>query len=213
MPQTLSNKSVVPVNSDAYNLAADLASLGSSLNVVIRVASQTERDALTKVAGLCVIRTDLPGAPLERCDGNAWYNTQHTEWTFSAPGVPHQQPWGCGTLTNDATQTTDTGFVTTATADRLTIRDPGTYAVSIVSAFGTATSGRSFFQIAIPGATSTNPNIRSSISTSEDTGSLTMPNLRLAANSSLIFTTYVTLGASNATTSWTGRVRITRIGY
>lgn len=87
MPQTRANKVTVPTNSDAWNLTGDLATMADSSNLVIPVASQTERDALTKAAGLTVSRTDLPGAPLQTCDGTGWSilnglpiltNTPHT---------------------------------------------------------------------------------------------------------------------------------------
>jgi hypothetical protein len=67
------------------------------------VFSQTERDALTKYNGLQVLRTDLPGTPIETCDGTNWYlqgagaslelartasaNTANTLW---GPGVPSE---------------------------------------------------------------------------------------------------------------------------
>lgn len=71
MSQTRPNKAVVPINSDAYNLTADLATMGDSLNVVIKVASQAERDALTLANGLVVSRGDKAGR-IEVCDGTNW---------------------------------------------------------------------------------------------------------------------------------------------
>lgn len=58
MPQTLPNGITTPINADAYNLAPDLATLGNSANVIIPVANNTARDALTPVAGMCVLRFD-----------------------------------------------------------------------------------------------------------------------------------------------------------
>jgi hypothetical protein len=72
MPQTRPNKAIVPINADAYNLTADLATMADSLNVSIKVASQAERDALTVTAGSKVTRLDLPGAPDQTWDGSAW---------------------------------------------------------------------------------------------------------------------------------------------
>lgn len=77
MSQVRANKIQVPTNSDAWtNLTTDLATMADSANVVIRVASQAERDALTKVAGLTVVRTDLPGDPIQTCDGTNWSTQQ-----------------------------------------------------------------------------------------------------------------------------------------
>ena len=209
MPQTRQNKGVAPVNSDAYNLTPDLATLVDSLNVVITVASQAERDALTKKAGLCVIRTDLFGLPIERCDGTNWWNTQHSEWTFSASGVPSGTVWGTNTLTLDTANSTDTTFVTCPSADLLTIRDAGAYAIHLIGSWNATTTGRGFSQIT---DTSTNTvHARSSISVNELVGSVNIPNFRCAANTSIKLTTYITLASGTAT--WQGRVRVTRVGY
>jgi hypothetical protein len=77
MSQTLSNGIVVPTNPDAFSsLTTDLTTMGNSANVVIPVASQAARDALTKKAGLTVSRTDLPGCPIQVCDGTNWTTHQ-----------------------------------------------------------------------------------------------------------------------------------------
>ncbi len=72
MPQTRPNKATTPINADVYNLTADLATMADSLNVIIRVASQAERDALVVTAGASVVRTDLAGAPMQTWDGTQW---------------------------------------------------------------------------------------------------------------------------------------------
>lgn len=70
MPQTLANGITVLINSDAYNLAADLATMGNSTNVIAVVANQTARDALPLKTGLTVYRQDLDW--WERYNGSAW---------------------------------------------------------------------------------------------------------------------------------------------
>lgn len=81
MPQTLTNGIKTPVNSDAYNLTADLATMGDSAKVVIGVTSTAHRDGLPKYQGLTVSRLDIPGAPLQTWDGTRWpYND--TPWTY-----------------------------------------------------------------------------------------------------------------------------------
>ena len=72
MPQTRPNKATTPINADAYNLTADLATMADSLNVIVRVASQSERDAYPATAGTSVVRTDLAGAPMQTFDGTGW---------------------------------------------------------------------------------------------------------------------------------------------
>jgi hypothetical protein len=76
MPTTRWNKGVAPVNSDAYNLTADMQKLLDTSNMVVPVSSAAERDALTppqgKYAGMCVVRTDVAGLPIERWSGTEW---------------------------------------------------------------------------------------------------------------------------------------------
>lgn len=80
MALTLFNKSVVPTNADAWNLVGDLKTFGESLNVVIPVNSQAERDALPAEAGMAVTRLDRRYCPIEIYDGSAW-QTGSTGWT------------------------------------------------------------------------------------------------------------------------------------
>jgi hypothetical protein len=76
MSQTRWNKAKTIVNSDAYNLATDLATEADTLNVVVPVASDSEESGLTppqgKYAGMLDVRTDLAGLPLKVYDGSAW---------------------------------------------------------------------------------------------------------------------------------------------
>jgi hypothetical protein len=75
MTQTLKNKVVVPTNSDEYDLTADLATAFLGANVVIPIASSAERTTLQTagvMTGQCIIRTDLPGQPIETWNGTKW---------------------------------------------------------------------------------------------------------------------------------------------
>lgn len=78
------NKTKTPAGPDGWNLTPDLGTALDAANVVVPVATQSERDALAppggKYAGMVVSRTDLPGAPLERWDGAAWTVTD-VPWT------------------------------------------------------------------------------------------------------------------------------------
>ena len=70
--QTLGNGITVPTNSDPYALTDDLAKLGKTANVIIPVANQTARDALTdKFAGMTVRRMDK-GGRTEYWTGSQW---------------------------------------------------------------------------------------------------------------------------------------------
>ena len=70
MSQTRDNGIKVPVNSDAYNPTADLATMADSANVVTVVANSTARNALTKFEGRQVWRIDT--AQIESVVGGAW---------------------------------------------------------------------------------------------------------------------------------------------
>jgi hypothetical protein len=71
--QTLPNGIEVPTNSDTYKLTEHLANMGNTSNVITKVATQADRDALPDPqAGDVVVRLDLPGCPLERYDGTTW---------------------------------------------------------------------------------------------------------------------------------------------
>jgi hypothetical protein len=129
MPQTRPNKTTVPINSDGYNLTADLATMADSLNLPIKVVSQTERDALTKSNGGLVVRTDLAGAPLNRCDGTNWYGpgsitpatlTLSSGYVakgsgFATPGVYREggRVWLVGAATTNVTLTATAGIIYT----------------------------------------------------------------------------------------------------
>lgn len=72
MPQTQYNGVQTIANSDAYNLANDLAKLGQTINAIVPVTSDAQRNALAPpqgvFAGMTVARTDKPGVPLEILD-------------------------------------------------------------------------------------------------------------------------------------------------
>lgn len=143
MPQTRPNKGVAPVNSDAWNLTPDLATLIDSLNVVIRVSSQAERDALTKVDGLLVCRADLPGAPIQRCDGTYWTGGLACVLTANT-----SQSWADGTSAaiQFTSVITDTGGMSNIGTNptRITIQAPGRYSIAGGGGFSTGTAtGRS----------------------------------------------------------------------
>jgi len=70
MPQTRENGIQAPINSDAYNLTADLAKMADTSNVVTVVSGQTARNALTKFEGRLVWRTDK--SQIEAVVGGAW---------------------------------------------------------------------------------------------------------------------------------------------
>jgi hypothetical protein len=66
----------VPAGTDNWNLVPDVKKLVELGFYVIPVGSQASRDGLTppggKYAGMAVIRTDLPGQPIETWNGSKW---------------------------------------------------------------------------------------------------------------------------------------------
>lgn len=70
------NKSKSPASSDGWNLTPDIGNAMDSVNAVIPVASQAERDDLAppsgKYPGMTVVRLDVIGEPLEVYNGTGW---------------------------------------------------------------------------------------------------------------------------------------------
>jgi hypothetical protein len=146
MPQTQANKITTPVNSDAYNLAADLATMANTTNAVIRVNSQSERDGLTKVAGLTITRADLSGL-IEVCDGTAWNSPvkrRHAEFTASGDGTTGAgSAWQLAVVTEDSSAAGNNSFVSPSTGkSRIRFNEAGCYSITLKLA---ASSSPGFF--------------------------------------------------------------------
>lgn len=198
--QTLQNGIVVPTNSDPYQLTTDLAGMGAAANVIIPVATQAARDALTnKFVGMTVRRTDLGGA-LQWWSGSAWTGTRHAEFTTPANPVPTGVAWGLGVFTMDSSKTDDTGFVTIQATDQLKVRDAGIYSITVTVTFSAAISGVSWM------------GVESSFVVPMGGGLMvagaSIPNLKLAANA--IIAPSLSHG-SGSDRSFTSRVRVTRV--
>jgi len=172
------------------------------------IFSTGERALLTPYQGMEILLmgTNQPSCgTVERFNGSTWDHFGHSEWTFAAAGIPSSAVWGTNVLTNDSTKTTDTGMITTPGADRLTFRDAGEYSIDLSGTFGTLGTGRSFMQIG-DGGTTTH---KRAITTGDDTGGPTIPNFVVTAGQIIFLTSYITL--ASGTTTWAGRVRITRV--
>lgn len=177
---------------------------------VLPVMSAADRANIsTPYVGLEIQRLDLTqvsgSGVRERWNGSGWDHFGHIEFTFSAT-VPPGQVWGTNVLSVDASNSTDTTFVTCPSADLLTLRDAGTYAIDIVGTWGVGTTGRGFVQIGDNGSTTF---ARSSASVGENVVSTSLSNFKCAANTTLKFVTL--LNFASGTTAWVGRVRVTRI--
>ena len=161
MPQTRANKGVVPVNSDAYNLTTDLATLVDSLTPLVKVANQTERDNLPssiKQPGLVVARGDMPGVT-EVYDGTTWWKSggpMHAEFTGSnAP--PNNTLWGTGPLTFSSATSINGGFATSPANSKVAL-PIGVYNIFVRFVTDITTNGTSG-QIANDGVTTVYSNM------------------------------------------------------
>jgi hypothetical protein len=108
MPQTRPNGTIVPINSDEYNITADLSDMADSIRVITSVADLAERDALTPFVGMQVCRLDRDG----------WIQTYTGTTTASGweyKGAPRRVTAAVSSFSNAA-----------GTADRLLYTMPGT---------------------------------------------------------------------------------------
>lgn len=176
------------------------------------VYSSAERDLIPdKYDGLSVKRLDLQGRPIETWDaaGATWVRVgAHIEFSYNTAvgAIPNAVTWGPGTLTLDATPSTDTTLATSPSGDKVTIAKAGTYAVWFGGAFGNGLTGTSWFQI----KNGADTEIYASGPANDFWGHASIPNFRVTAdNTTLWFRLKQTSAGSNNSA---GRVRITRIG-
>lgn len=200
MSQIRGNKIQVPTNSDAWNPTGDMATMADTSNVIIPVSSQAERDALTKKAGLCVVRLDLPSLPVQRCDGTNWIGTQHAEFTSSNTAAPNTA-WGMGTFTLDAATTTDNAFVTINATDKLQVTAAGIYAVTVLVGFTATISGVSWLSADGNYVTPMASGLQNFVSP--------LPSWNLGAGA--IIKPLLAVGTSGNAT-FNSRVRVTKVG-
>lgn len=85
------NKGKAPAGGTGWQLTPDVRSGLESMNVVVPVANQSERDGLTpplgKYIGMAVTRNDLGGI-IEVWNGSQWLSVANR---FNVPGVPAGQ--------------------------------------------------------------------------------------------------------------------------
>lgn len=140
--------------------------------------------------------------------------TPHIEFTASKGSFANGVVTLVGNFSLDNTPTTDANLAVPGGDGIITIARPGLYAVSSLSRMNSTGSnpatGRTFLDFALSSDDSALVQ-RVSIATGEDTGSITMPNLRItAANTDCYFKIYRTVATTSIAVNT--RVRITRIG-
>lgn len=143
MPQQRSNKSQTPINSDAFNLTPDLATLSDTLGVIVSVADRAEGDTVATARGaagwpvsdarpLYVWRQDIDA--LEIKDTAGWRGAgavkRHMEFevmSFAVAGA--FTSWDCGPLIVQGAATINGGFVSQGTSGQLVFNESGWYSV------------------------------------------------------------------------------------
>lgn len=155
MPQNRSNKAQTPINSDAFNLTPDLATLADTLGVIVPVANRTEADAVATARAaegwavsdarpLYVWRTDID--TLEIKDTAGWRGVggvqRHMEFyenSFSVSGG--YVSWDAGALEVDASKTINGGFAAqSGTSGTIDFIETGWYSVHVYAS-PTASAG------------------------------------------------------------------------
>jgi hypothetical protein len=136
------------------------------------------------------------------------YASAHSEWTFNQtnPSFTSGLLFGSGALTNDSTRTTDTGLVSTA-GETLVVRDEAVYDVILTGTWSRPSTSRAFSQIQ---DSSSGTVYRESASVDENIGKVSMPGVWLTAGAVLTPKTFNIFGAGS--TTWSGRIRITKTG-
>ncbi len=127
----------------------------------------------------------------------------HAEFTTSVTGLPDGTSFSAHTVTADATNTTDSAFVSiVSSAARL---QPGIYALQWITTNSVAYTGVTVLAIAVAGTT----QAQHSVGTGTTTSSVELPNLLVtAANTDVTFVISKTCGG---TSNVTGRIRVTKI--
>lgn len=174
------------------------------------IASAGERALLSGYEGFEILRTDLkqasPAGVIERHNGTGWDHFGHSEWTFNQTnaGFTSGILFGTGALTNDATRTTDTGFVTTS-GETLVVRDAGIYSCTLTGSWSKPSTSRAFSEIH---DSSSGQTFRASAAVDENMCTVTFAGVRLGAGAVLTPKTF-TVFASGSNT-WAGRIRVNR---
>lgn len=123
MPSTRQNKMITITNDETYDLQTHMNRLADSTNVVIPVASQAERDALTPIAGMWVARNDRNG-DLEGYNGASWrsaletnsVNTADSNWGYVGQLIRAASTTGNYTVNlSERMNRVGTGFTITTT--------------------------------------------------------------------------------------------------
>ena len=210
------NKGKTPATTNGWLLVPDVRAAVESLNVVVPVADQAERDGITPplgtYVGMAVTRADLDGL-IEIWDGTEWLSPHkrlHAEYTgpafttTAATGTNFSNGTGGTPFVEVGSKTFNNDFVQPDVGGRLKILTTGVYSLSGIILPTTVPAS---FSINITDVTaSTRLGCIGGVGYGDKEQSTSAPNVYLAANTVIEFN----LVTSNAVTLGS-RVRVTKI--
>jgi len=206
------NKTKTMAGADGWNLTTDTGTALDTANLIVPVASVTERNALTppggKYSGMAVARQDV-GGMIEVLDPDlaTWTRgIQHTEFTGST--VPTSgASWGPGPLTRDTAQDKNGAIFTSPSNDRVALPALGLYCFSVRVQLSVAATGTTW--VAITNDTNTVTYTSYDIQPGAQTGAASIPNFYAATAQNLRVVFYSTTAGGYTLTT---RIRASRIG-
>lgn len=209
------NKTTTPAGGDGWNLTTDVGTALDKANVIVPVASTSERNGLTppggKYAGMAVARQDLGGlVEVLSTDLTTWTRgIQHGEFTGSTvPDIPATSPtWGTGPLAVDATNSRNGGIFTSPANDKISLTGPGLYSISVRVQMTTGASGATW--VAITNDTNTVTYTSYDIQAGASTGAVSIPNFYVPTTQNIRIVFY---SATTPGYTLTSRVRVSRVG-
>jgi hypothetical protein len=167
-------------------------------------------NAASQVAEFSFIPDVTPGELhmlAARADGT-WTPTavSHGEFTTSHPTTANASLVGAGTVTNDATKSSDTAFATAIT-DGINLVGAGIYALEWSVTLDGVATGRTFLAITPTAGEVVRASLTPSVG--ENVFAVMLPNLYITAGTDVVFQVFKTT-ASTGTIA--GRIRATKIG-
>lgn len=179
---------------------------------VLPVLSAADRGNIAApYVGMEIQRLDLTqvsvGGVRERWNGTTWDHFGHAEFTYStATNIPSGQIWGPGGLSIDSAKSTDAAFVAPST-DTFTFRDSGISALTMTGNFNSTATARSWLEF----WDGTNFFARVPVPVGEIGVSVSLPNFRHTAGSTIKMAAFFNTTANANTWGYSGRVTVTRI--
>lgn len=172
---------------------------------VVLLRNQTEQDAWAPHDGAVAYRLDQQALIVRQ--GGAWVRPGGVAtYSYAVNGLPNSSAvYTDGGLTLDASQTTDSSFVTAVNGSRLTLKR-GLYSFVFVARSANAATGRFFVEATKQGVLVS----RQAAPTGEDAVGVAGTFYVPADGEVVAFGLFKTTSATN---DWAGSIRITRLGY